>query len=144
MGRNLVLLMSTRKLILTALICGLVIMLAGGVKLFQVSQDKVTVEVLALGASQTLSDMTVTVSAVEQLSDETLVTVSMVGVEGADAFEGWRLLAGGEVLAPETNVERCSPVSATQSTQCVVTFPPSSGSVTVAYLRAGAQSQWAP
>lgn len=144
MGRNLVLLMSTRKLILTALICGLVIMLAGGVKLFQVSQDKVTVEVLALGASQTLSDMTVTVSGVEQLSDETLVTVSMVGVEGADAFEGWRLLAGGEVLAPETNVERCSPVSATQSTQCVVTFPPSSGSVTVAYLRAGAQSQWAP
>jgi hypothetical protein len=119
-------------------------MLAGGVKLFQVSQDKVTVEVLALGASQTLSDMTVTVSAVEQLPEETLVTVSMVGVEGADAFEGWRLLAGGEVLAPETNVERCSPVSATQSTQCVVTFPPSSGSVTVAYLRAGAQSQWAP
>jgi hypothetical protein len=136
--------MSTRKLILTALICGLVIMLAGGIKLFQVAQDKVTVEVLRLGTSQTLSEMTVTVSAVEQLPDETLVTVSMVGVQGADAFEGWRLLAGGEVLAPETNVERCSPVSATQSTQCVVTFPPSSGSVTVAYLRAGAQSQWAP
>jgi hypothetical protein len=136
--------MSTRKLILTALICGLVIMLAGGIKLVQVSQDKATVEILALGTSQTLSDMTVTVSAVEQLPDETLVTVSMVGVEGANAFEGWRLLAGGEVLAPETNVEPCSPVSAEQPSQCVVTFPASSGSVTIAYLRAGAQSQWAP
>jgi hypothetical protein len=135
--------MSTRKLILSALIAGLVIMVAGGVKLFQVAQDTVTIEVLALGISQTLSDMTVTVSEVEQATDGTYVTVSMVGVEGADAAEGWRLLAGGEVLAPQTNVEPCGPISRDQPTQCVLTFVPTSGSVTVAYLRAGDQSQWA-
>ena len=136
--------MSTRKLILSALICALVIMLAGGIKLFQVAQDDVTAQVLTLGTPQTLADMTVSVTNVDQTTEATLVTVTMVGVQGADAFEGWRLLTGGTVVAPSTNVESCGPVSADRVSVCVVAFAPSSGSVTVAYLRAGAQSQWAP
>lgn len=140
--------MSTRKLILTALICGLAIMLAGGAKLFFMVNDDVTVKVLNFGDSATLSDMTVTVNDVQQDESGTYVSVTMSGVDGADAREGWRLLAGGEVLAPSGSVPAsvgvaCDTTQVTSSAQCHVAFAPSSGSVTIAYLRAGTQSQWA-
>ena len=41
--------MSTRKLVLTALVCGIAIILAGGFKLLQVATDAPRVEVLAWG-----------------------------------------------------------------------------------------------
>lgn len=140
--------MSTRKLILTALICGLAIMVAGGAKLFSMVNEDVTVKVLTFGTSSTLSDMTVTVTDVEQLDSGTYVTVSMSGVDGADALEGWRLLAGGEVLSPTGTVPAsvgvaCDTTQRVSTASCLVPFAPSEGSVTIAYLRAGTQSQWA-
>lgn len=141
--------MSTRKLILTALVCGLAIMLAGGFKLLQVAGDDARAEVLTLGTSATLGDMTVSVESVDQRSDATVVTVTMSGVEGADAVEGWRLLVGGEVVGPVQSDEpgdasTCATTSLAPPSTCTIRFAPSEGSVTVAYLRAGAQSQWAP
>ncbi len=140
--------MSTRKLILTALICGLAIMLAGGAKLFLMVRDDVTVSVLELGTSHTLSEMTVSVDKVVQDPDATYVSVTMQGVEGANATEGWRVLAGGEVISPSGEVPKsvgvaCGTTQKTSATHCVVAFPVTEGSVTVAYLRAGTQSQWA-
>lgn len=137
--------MSTRKLILTALLCGLAIIVAGGIKLFQVASDTKEVEVLSLGTVAQLADMTVSVTEISQTDVATLATVTMLGVEGADANEGWRLLAGGSVRAP---IERddvdnaCVSTSADVTLTCVVAFEPSDGSVTVAYIRGGAQSQW--
>lgn len=138
--------MSTRKLILSAIICALAIVLAGGFKLLQVANEDVTAELLALGAKKTLSDMTVSVQAMKQTDSATYVTVTMVGVEGADANEGWRLLADGQVVAPRAGeLEEgvaCDTTTSDVVTTCVVAFPATKGSVTVAYLRAGAQSQW--
>ena len=137
--------MSTRKLILTALLCGLAIIVAGGIKLFQVASDTKEVEILSLGTVAQLADMTVSVTEINQAPDSTLATVTMVGVDGADATEGWRLLAGGSVRAP---IERddvdnaCTVTNASTTVTCVVAFEPSDGSVTVAYVRGGAQSQW--
>jgi hypothetical protein len=137
--------MSTRKLIFTALICGLAIMLAGGIKLLQVANDDTELIVHALGVEQTLSDMTVSVVDVEQNAEMTAVTVSARGVQDADPVEGWRLLAGGQVLVPlNPQTETCRATDIVEVRTCVVEFPPSEGSVTVAYIRAGAQSQWAP
>lgn len=136
--------MSTRKLILTALICGLAIMVAGGTKLFQMATEEATAVVFPLGTSKTLSDMTVSVKDVQQDVDATMVTVTMVGVEGGNAVEGWRLLAGGEVISPLLSKSDCQATTADVVQTCVVGFPESKGSVTVAYLRAGQQSQWAP
>jgi deoxyribose-phosphate aldolase len=136
--------MSTRKLILTALVCGLAVMLAGGVKLFQMATEDVEAVVFSLGTSQTLADMTVSVTDVEQEADATLVTVTMVGVEGANAAEGWRLLANGIVISPLLTKTDCQNTTTDAVITCVVGFPESTGSVTVAYLRAGEQSQWAP
>lgn len=123
-------------------------MVAGGAKLFSMVNEDVTVKVLTFGTSSTLSDMTVTVTDVEQLDSGTYVTVSMSGVDGADALEGWRLLAGGEVLSPTGTVPAsvgvaCDTTQRVSTASCLVPFAPSEGSVTIAYLRAGTQSQWA-
>ena len=139
--------MSTRKLILSAIACALVIILAGGAKIFQMSRDTITVDVFALGTERTLADMTVTVQSVSQNANATIAHVTMVGVEGADATEGWRLLAGGTVLSPialpvgALGVP-CATTSADVVASCDMAFPASEGSVTIAYLRAGLQSQW--
>lgn len=138
--------MSTRKLILTALVCGLAIMLAGGFKLFQVATDNVEAVVLDLGTQQTLGDMVVSVTKIDQREDGTFVTVSMRGVEGADGIEGWKLLANGKLNDPVAgDVDDDCVTKAAQTIDCVVPFVSSVGSsVTVAYQRAGTQSQWAP
>ena len=146
--RSLMAHMSTRKLILTALICGLGIMLAGGAKLFLMVREDVTVKVFELGTSQILSDMTVSVDKVVQDPTATYVTVTMQGVEGGSAVEGWRVLSGGQVISPEGTVPTaigvaCGTTKAASASHCIVAFPPTDGSVTVAYLRAGTQSQWA-
>jgi hypothetical protein len=141
--------MSTRKLILTAVICGIAILVAGSLKLFLVANDDTQIQVLALHTPSTLGDMTVSVEAVNQDAEGTIVSVTMVGVDGADAREGWRLLAGGKVLAPTSMPDwaggvACDTTVSDVANRCDVAFPTSSGSVTVAYLRAGTQSQWAP
>lgn len=123
-------------------------MVAGGAKLFLMVNEDVTVKVLDFGTSATLSDMTVTVNDVQQTDSGTYVSVTMAGVAGADAKEGWRLLAGGEVLSPTGPVPAsvgvaCDTTAVTSAMSCLVPFAPSEGSVTVAYLRAGTQSQWA-
>ena len=139
--------MSTRKLILSAIACALIIIVAGGAKIFQMSRDTITVEVFALGTERTLADMTVTVDSVSQNADATIAHVTMVGVEGADATEGWRLLAGGTVLSPialpaGTLGVPCATTTVDVVASCDMAFPASEGSVTIAYLRAGLQSQW--
>ena len=136
--------MSTRKLILTALVCGLAVMLAGGIKLFQMATENVEGVVFSLGTSQTLADMTVSVTKVEQEADATLVTVTMVGVEGADATEGWGLFADGTVKSPVQSKSTCRTTTSDVVETCVVGFPGSTGSVTVLYSRAEEVSQWAP
>lgn len=140
--------MSTRRLILAALLCGLAIMVAGGFKLLQVAGNEAEVEVLALGENAVLGDMTVSVDSIEEVSDATYVTVTMRGVEGADALEGWRMLTGGEVFAPEVDEApstgaRCSTTRVAEPVTCTVVFPVSLGTVTVAYLRTSDQAQWA-
>ena len=135
--------MSTRKLIFTALVCGLAIMVAGGIKLFQVATDDTEVVIHEFGVEQTLSDMTVTVSDVLQSDEMTAVTVVMRGVDNGDPVEGWRLLAGGEVLSPTyPQSETCRATVVVTNATCVVEFPATQGTVTVAYVRAGQQSQW--
>ena len=148
--------MSTRKLILTALVCGLAILIAGGVKLIQVASDEVAVEVLAFGDEATLGDMTVSVLDVEQRPDATLVTVTMTGVDlTSGAADGWRLLADGRVQEPAiengrvqeparvSDTDGCTAVRAGAPTRCTVRFDAVESAATVAYVRAGEQRQWA-
>lgn len=139
--------MSTRKLIFTALFCGLLIMVAGGVKLFQTVRDGNEVPLLALGESVTLGDMTVRVDGVRVTTERTLVDVALVGVDGASALDGWKLLAGGKITEPISlpagSGTDCTTTKLNVQSVCTVAFPVSNGTRTVAYVRAGEQRQWA-
>ncbi len=121
-------------------------MIAGGVKLFQVSSDESEVQVLALGTKATLGDMTVSVTDISDTNDALLVSVTMVGVDGADAQEGWRLLADGQVAEPIALPDgvgvSCGTVTRSVPMSCTIAFVRVESSPVVAYLRAGQQFQW--
>ena len=141
--------MSTRKLIMAALLCGVAIMVAGGAKLALTLAERTEVVVLGFGEQARLGDMTVAVTDVSEVGTLTAVTVTMVGVDGADAREGWRLLAGGKVVSPvepprdsTAGAPPCVTTSETEQIRCTVWFPAAEGTATVAYLRAGTQRQW--
>ena len=139
--------MSTRKLILWALLCGVLILAAGTAKLFQTSQKPVEVQLLALGDSVTLGDMTVSVTALRDTADRTLVDVTMVGVAEAQAKDGWKMLSSGEVsdpvMLPVGAGTECTLTKLAETLTCTIAFPVSEGTRTVAYIRAGEQRQWA-
>ena len=123
------------------------ILIAGTAKLFQTSQKPVEVQLLALGDSVTLGDMTVSVTALRDTGDRTLVDVTMVGVAEAQAMDGWKMLAAGEVsdpvMLPVGAGTECTLTKLAETLTCTVAFPVSEGTRTVAYIRAGEQRQWA-
>ena len=139
--------MSTRKLIMWALFCGVLILGAGVFKLWQTTGDGAKVQLLQLGDSALLGDMNVSVNSVSKSATQTLVEVSMQGVEGADALSGWRMLVGGVISEAQPLVDGsgtpCVATKLSEPTTCTVAFPVSEGTPTIAYIRAGQQEQWA-
>ena len=123
------------------------ILIAGTAKLFQTSQKQVEVQLLALGDSVTLGDMTVSVTALRDIADRTLVDVKMVGVAEAQAMDGWMMLASGEVsdpvMLPVGAGTECTLTKLAETLTCTIAFPVSEGTRTIAYVRAGEQRQWA-
>ena len=130
-----------------ALFCGVLILGAGVFKLWQTTGDGAKVELLQLGDSALLGDMTVSVNSVSNSATQTLVEVSMQGVEGADALSGWRMLVGAVISEAQPLADGsgtpCATTKLAEPTICTVAFPVSEGTPTIAYIRAGQQEQWA-
>ena len=130
-----------------ALFCGVLILGAGLFKLWQTTGDGAKVQLLQLGESAVLGDMTVAVNSVSKSETQTLVEVSMQGVEGADALSGWRMLVGAVISEAQPLSDGsgtpCSTTKLAEPTICTVAFPVSEGTPTIAYIRAGQQEQWA-
>ena len=142
--------MKTRNLILLSIGCGLMILLAGGFKLFQVATDRTEVPVNALGTSATIGDMTATVLAINESGQGISVAIEMSGVAGDLVIDGWRLLGDGKVLEPSGTVFEGACDASTvvpdegATIQCVLRFAAVKAVQAVAYTRAGEQRQWAP
>jgi hypothetical protein len=133
--------MSTRRLILLALVCGLAILIAGGVKLLQVADQDASVEILGLGDVALVGDMDVTVTQVQRRGDATLVSIELGGVATPDAADGWVMLGDGERHEPRG---ACGAVPETGILRCDLTFDPVDRVQAVAYARGGEQRQWRP
>ena len=142
--------MKTRNLILLSIACGLMILLAGGFKLFQVATDRTEVPVNKLGVAATIGDMTATVLAINGSDQGISVAIEMSGVAGDLVIDGWRLLGDGKVLEPSGAVFDGACNATTEvpdsqaSVQCFLRFPSVKAVQAVAYTRAGEQRQWAP
>nr|MBU6202833.1 hypothetical protein [Acidobacteriota bacterium] len=132
--------MSTRKLILASLICGILIVVAGTVKLFQASEDSTTPpDLFAIGTTVQIAGVTATVNELRVTEEKTLVNVSMSGLGGDSAIEGWSMLANGSVTRP---LPTTTCPTADGATECIIEFVVAIGTPTIVYARGDESSQW--
>jgi hypothetical protein len=146
---------STRKLILTAIACGLAILIAGGFFLFRTlgNKEALTVQNAAVGDSRTVAGAEVRVTAWRRDSAQILATVSMkvtdVDARTSTAEAPWTMLIGTQSspVAPiglTTEETPCRGINLVQGkpTTCVLAFPDSKGTPYLAFSLAGKQAQW--
>ncbi|HEY5664929.1 MAG TPA: hypothetical protein VIS05_12935 [Ilumatobacter sp.] len=138
--------MRTRTLLMLALACGLAIMLAGAVLLFQLAGRGDVAAPVALGVPATVGDMTVVVDAATESGGVLDVTVRIGGVDDTDGAGGFRLIASGRpVLAlPGDTADACTATSLAPRT-CHVRFDTSTAdgsSRVLFYERGDAQARW--
>ncbi len=156
--------MSTRRLILASLLCGIAILVAGGLKLFQTTADgnRVDAALLGVGEAASVAGLDVAVVDVARTDLATLVTVTMsrddtaLGSDAApndgttEVVTGWRMLADGALTSPRdvdaadvgTTTNDCDAIPATGSVTCVLDFGVANGTPTFIYSRDGSQAQW--
>lgn len=128
---------------LLALGCGVAIMLAGAVFLFQLaSQDELS-EPAAIGSSVTVGDMSVRV--VDSANDADRVLSVQIEIGGTDddaPAEDFRMIASGR---PAPLVATTCPPTGAQVEQCVVAFDVSAAdgsSRVLFYERGDEQARW--
>jgi len=135
--------MKTRTLMLLALGCGVAIMLAGAVFLFQLAtQDELT-EPATVGVATRVGDMSVAVIEAQASEAGTLSVAIEIGGTADDApAEDFRMIASGRP-APLVGTT-CVPTAAAQQT-CVVSFDVSTAdgaSRVLFYERGDEQARW--
>ena len=137
--------MKTRTLLLLAVGCGLVILVAGSIKLFLVADDT-SPKHLAVGASGTIGDMVVTLVSVQHTADQTLVDVALTGADDADGATSFVFGTGSEqldsVTPPAGSGQACAATSAEVVTRCVLAFDTANAQGVLRYDRAGETLRW--
>jgi hypothetical protein len=143
---------STRRLIISALICGLAILLAGAVMLIRLARDRehFTVRVLAVDAPATIDGVRVRIISQERSAGVAVVVVALDTPPDhglADAGLGFSLNIGG-LRDPKTPVGTEVPacrgltLAPAQSVPCALGFSDRVGSATLAYAAHGEQAEW--
>jgi hypothetical protein len=95
--------MKTRTLLLLSVGTALAILLAGGVLLFQLSNEQSTVDTIGLDRQVQIGDVSIIVDDVATEGSEVLgVVVELGGVDDPDGLESFRLVTGDRSLTPMT------------------------------------------
>jgi hypothetical protein len=147
---------STRKLILTAIACGLAILIAGGVFLFRTlgNKEALTVKNAAVGETRSLDSLDATVLSWQRRLGQIQVRVKVAThVAEAPPFKadrGWTMLvavpltpeaptgiAAGETACSDTTYAPGTPAI------CVLAYPDTKGTPYLAYSNGSKQVQWA-
>ena len=117
--------MKTRTLLLLAVGCGLIILIAGSIKVFLIADDT-SASNLTVGSSGEVNGMTVTLDSVRRTADQTLLGVSLIGVDdpyGALSFDLGTI--DGHLKPqppPPGDGEACAATSKQTLTHCVLAF----------------------
>lgn len=90
--------MRTRTLLLLSVVCGLAILLAGGVQLWRITVGR-PASALALGDEARAGDAVVVAAGYREDGGRAVVTVRLGGVDDADGLDGFRLRAPNVVVA---------------------------------------------
>jgi hypothetical protein len=148
---------STRKLILLALACGLAILVAGSIQLLRITNNQAST--LSEGDTTELSTVRVTVVS-SQVRGGSLYVVAHLKVASSaaapldDAGAGWSVLTGGlkeptgATTAPDAQPPACVGlgIAQGQETDCTLHFlvdPRTPKSTFVTYRFVGDQATWA-
>ncbi|HWL41730.1 MAG TPA: hypothetical protein VNQ73_02215 [Ilumatobacter sp.] len=128
--------MKTRTLLLLALGCGVAIMLAGAVLLFQlVTRDDIS-EPVPVGTPADVGDVRATVTGAAEAGGTLTVGVMLEAPDGVDPTTGFRLIASGRAVAPG---------SVTCPDECTIEFDVSGADGTsrvLFYERGDEQARW--
>jgi hypothetical protein len=134
--------MKTRTLLILALGCGLAIMLAGAVFLFQLSTQDDLAEPVAIGEQVQVGDMHVTVTNVDETDGVVAVLVEIGGTADDQPADEFRLIASGRGMSVADTT--CPPIG-TEVVACTVTFDVSLAdgvSRVLFYERGEDQARW--
>jgi hypothetical protein len=141
---------STRRLIIVALLCGLAILVAGGIQLFRISggEDRV-VEVLAEGQTATVGGVTLAVESSARDAAEIVAEVTFAPAEQRTTVDAdhFQLLVGGELSPPSTGAAEPGDCPATlvveqAGLRCRLRFPARDGTATLGFGLSGEQRTW--
>jgi hypothetical protein len=115
--------MKTRTLLLLSVGTALMILLAGGVLLFQLSGQETTSQATPLGEEAAVGDARVTVLDAERFDDTLVVSMDIGGVDDIDGIDSFRLVTGDRQLAPlaPADADRCDGITAVPR-RCLVEF----------------------
>jgi len=138
--------MKTRTLLLLSVGTALMILLAGGALLLQLSTQESTSDSIALGTSTSVGDIDVTVSSAAVIEGRLEVAVEIGGVDDSNGVESFRLVTGDRRLDPIAAARngRCRELT-TELQQCTIDFDVSAseGTSRVLVLRRGEeQATW--
>jgi hypothetical protein len=138
--------MKTRTLLLLSVGTALMILLAGGALLFQLSNQESTSASLALGEVTSVGDIEVAVTGSDVLGDTLVVSVALSGVDDVDGIESFRLVTGDRRLDPIAAPAqgRCAEITVAVQ-ECAIAFDisASQGTSRVLVLRRGEdQATW--
>lgn len=113
----------TRTLLLLSVGVALLILVAGGVLLFQLSTQQSTTAPTELGRSVAVGDARITVFSAMTSDGVLSVDVEVGGVDDLDGIDGFQLVTGDQVLAPIAAPAegRCESITVTAQ-RCTVDF----------------------
>jgi hypothetical protein len=136
----------TRTLLLLALACGLAIMLAGAVFLFQLAGQDDLADPIPVGEPVEVGDMMVTVRSSVESAGELVVDVRIGGVDDPDGADGFHLIASGRALDPVgTDLDAACGTTTVTDQECTVRFDTSAAdgaSRVLFYERGDEQVRW--
>ena len=134
--------MRTRTLLLLAIACGLVILLAGGIQLLRVTGQQQTAKLLAVGEPGKAGDVSVELVSSSVEASTLVAVVRIGGTADPDGLDGFTLVGPGKVL-PVTS-STCDGISVA-AIDCSLTFSTSAlrgTSRQLIFHRADQQLRW--
>jgi hypothetical protein len=111
--------MRTRTLLLLAIACGLVILLAGGIQLLRVTGQEQTAKLLTTGQLGKAGDVTVELVSSSINGSDVVAVVRLGGADDPKGLDGFTLVGPGKVV-PVTS-STCAGI-AVQPTDCSLSF----------------------
>ncbi len=134
--------MRTRTLLLLAIGCGLVILLAGGIQLLRVGGQQQSAKLLSLGEPGKAGDVTVQLASSSVRGASLIASIRIGGTDDPNGLADFTLVGPGKVVAVTSST--CTGITA-QQVDCSLTFDTSTmvgTSRQLIFHRADQQLRW--